>query len=55
MKFVKKDAIRDSGYVKKCYDSYMRSVDRGLLTLVNGHYLNFEITQGKRKQLGRRR
>ena len=41
MRFKKNDAIKNLEYVRKCYDSVIRSYDRGDLSLVNEYY--FEI------------
>ena len=41
MRFIKKDAIQSEIYIEKCYDSFLRSIDRGRMTLVNLNYFNF--------------
>ena len=41
MRFKKNDAIKNLEYVGKCYDSVIRSYDRGDLSLANEYY--FEI------------
>eukprot|EP00536_Pseudo-nitzschia_multiseries_P008597 jgi/Psemu1/20791/gm1.20791_g len=43
MRFYTEEALRSQAYLDKCYDSFLRSSNRGRLTLVNEQYFHFGV------------
>eukprot|EP00536_Pseudo-nitzschia_multiseries_P019316 jgi/Psemu1/60050/gm1.60050_g len=51
MRIYAKGALQSQTYLEKCYDSFLRSANRGKLTLLNEQYFDFGVQAMKKVDL----